>query len=56
MSKCKCCEKEISSQQMQWSGLCGLCDIGRCQKPSEYHKLEKQYEELLNLNERGTGK
>ena len=44
--KCKCCGKEISSEQEAYSGLCPLCDTGACQSPKEYHKLEKRYEEL----------
>ena len=45
MPICKCCGKEISVVQQQWSGLCPGCDLGKCQKP-EYHKLERRLEEL----------
>ena len=45
--KCECCNKEISGQQWRFSKLCGLCDTGKCQRPSEYHKLEEELKQHL---------
>jgi len=47
--KCKCCGKEISLAQARFSGLCPTCDMGKCQRPSEYHKLEKRIDDLLKI-------
>lgn len=49
-NKCKCCGKEISYEQMEYSTLCGLCDCGTCQQSKRYHELQKRYEELLIIS------
>lgn len=49
MLKCKCCGIEINEKQNQWSGLCPCCDLGTCQKPEEYHKLQRKIKELEEL-------
>jgi hypothetical protein len=46
MPKCKCCGEEISNTQNNWSGVCSCCDLGLCQKPEEYHKLQRRMREM----------
>lgn len=44
--RCNCCKKEISNQQYQFGGLCGLCDSGACRDPERFHSLEGELERL----------
>lgn len=46
MPKCRCCGTEINKTQEKFSGLCPCCDLGKCQNPKEFHKLQKRVAEL----------